>query len=136
MKFLREQILSEKGARRKMSLREKAGNIINSYIRCWNVFFACAAVFCLCVNASSKEEIKRERPSKLFSPSKIPLLEDPDRDTWQKPDAVLNALKIEKGQTVADIGAGSGYLTVKLSKRVGATGTVYAVTYSRRCWII
>jgi len=38
----------------------------------------------------------------------------------------LNALDIKKGQTVADIGAGSGYLTVKLSECVGVTGTIYA----------
>lgn len=99
----------------------------NPYIRGCKAFFLFAAILCLCVSASTKEEIKRERPSKLFSPSKIPLLEDPERDTWQKPDEVLNVLEIEKGQTVADIGAGSGYLTVKLSERVGATGTVYAV---------
>ncbi|MFN3531753.1 MAG: class I SAM-dependent methyltransferase [Candidatus Brocadia sp.] len=99
----------------------------NPYIRCCKASFLIAAILCLCVSASAKEEVKRERPSKLFSPSKIPLLEDPERDTWQKPDEVLNALEIEKGQTVADIGAGSGYLTVKLSERVGASGTVYAV---------
>lgn len=108
-------------------MKRHTRNITNQYIRCCKVFFVFAAVLCLCVNTYAKEEIRRERPSKLFSPSKIPLLEDPERDTWQKPDEVLNALEIEKGQIVADIGAGSGYLTVKLSERVGATGTVYAV---------
>ncbi|MEP9410650.1 MAG: class I SAM-dependent methyltransferase [Candidatus Brocadia sp.] len=100
----------------------------NPYIiRGCKAFFFFSAILCLCVGAYAKEEIKRERPSKPFSPLKIPLLEDPERDTWQKPDEVLNALEIGKDQTVADIGAGSGYLTVKLSERVGSTGTVYAV---------
>jgi ubiquinone/menaquinone biosynthesis C-methylase UbiE len=98
----------------------------NLYIRP-KAFFAFAVILCLCANVYSKEDIRRERPAKPFSPSKIPLLEDPERDAWQKPDEVLNALEIGKGQTIADIGAASGYLTVKLSERVGETGTVYAV---------
>lgn len=91
------------------------------------VFFAFVAILLSCVSAYAKEDIKRERPGKLFSPSKIPLLEDPGRDTWQKPDEILNALEIGKGQTIADVGAASGYLTVKLSERVGKTGIIYAV---------
>jgi len=39
---------------------------------------------------------------------------------------VFDALKIQKGSAVADIGAGGGWLTMKLSSRVGKTGTVYA----------
>ncbi len=89
--------------------------------------FVFVAVLSLCTGVyANKEDIKRERPGKLFSPSKIPLLEDARRDTWQKPEEILNALDIKEGQTVADIGAGSGYLTVKLSERVGMTGTIYA----------
>src|SRR5574341_576231 len=99
----------------------------NQYIRNSKVLFAFVVIVCLSISTYANEDIKRERPSKLFSPSKIPLLEDPERDTWQKPEEILNALEIEKGQVVADIGAGSGYLTVKISERVGETGTVYAV---------
>jgi ubiquinone/menaquinone biosynthesis C-methylase UbiE len=89
--------------------------------------FVFVAVLSLCTAVyASKEDIKRERPGKLFSPSKIPLLEDAGRDTWQKPEEILNALDIKKGQIIADIGAGSGYLTVKLSERVGMMGTIYA----------
>ena len=91
------------------------------------IFLVFIGVLCLSINIYAKEDIVRERPGKLFNPSKIPLLEDPKRDTWQKPEEILNALKIGKGQAVADIGAGSGYLTVKLSECVGSTGTVYAV---------
>ena len=91
------------------------------------IFLVFIGVLCLSINIYAKEDIVRERPGKLFSPSKIPLLEDPKRDTWQKPEEILNALEIGRGQAIADIGAGSGYLTVKLSERVGSTGTVYAV---------
>ncbi len=89
------------------------------------IIFIAALSLCASVYAS-REDIQRERPGKLFSPSKIPLLEDSGRDAWQKPEEILNALGIKKGQTVADIGAGSGYLTVKLSERVGERGAVFA----------
>src|SRR5262249_15303987 len=37
----------------------------------------------------------------------------------EQPEAMLDALKIEKGATVADVGAGAGYHTLRLAKRVG-----------------
>jgi arsenite methyltransferase len=57
----------------------------------------------------------------------IALLEDPQRDEWQKPDAVIQALDLKEGQVVADIGAGSGYFTVRLARTVGQKGRVLAV---------
>ena len=101
--------------------------MINQFINSVKATIVFAVIVCLCACTYAKEDIKRERPGKLFSPSKIPLLEDTGRDAWQKPEEILNALNIKKGQTIADIGAGSGYLTVKLSERIDATGTIYAV---------
>ncbi|MBM4067245.1 MAG: methyltransferase domain-containing protein, partial [Planctomycetes bacterium] len=100
--------------------------MIRRYIKNIRTAFVFVAVLSLCTGVYAKEDIKRERPGKLFSPSKIPLLEDAGRDTWQKPEEILNALNIKKGQIIADIGAGSGYLMVKLSERVGMMGTIYA----------
>lgn len=57
----------------------------------------------------------------------IALLEDPKRDEWQKPDEVIKALQLKKGQFVADIGAGSGYFTLRLARAVGEKGAVFAV---------
>jgi ubiquinone/menaquinone biosynthesis C-methylase UbiE len=51
----------------------------------------------------------------------------PERDTWQRPERVLAALGIQAGQSVADIGAGTGYFTVRISPVVGRTGRVLAV---------
>jgi SAM-dependent methyltransferase len=48
------------------------------------------------------------------------------REQEEQPDRMLDALKIQPGQTVADVGAGVGYTSVKMSKRVGPKGTVYA----------
>jgi ubiquinone/menaquinone biosynthesis C-methylase UbiE/broad specificity phosphatase PhoE len=60
-------------------------------------------------------------------PAYIALLEDPQRDAWQKPDEVVRALQLHAGDSVADIGAGSGYFTLRLADAVGAAGRVYAV---------
>ncbi len=57
----------------------------------------------------------------------IGALEDPKRDAYQKPHQVLEALGIKEGEIVADIGAGSGYFTMRLAHHVGPTGRVYAV---------
>ena len=57
-------------------------------------------------------------------------LEDPKRDAYQKPHEVLTALNIKPGEIVADIGAGSGYFTFRLSHFVGDKGKVYAVDVS------
>jgi SAM-dependent methyltransferase len=50
----------------------------------------------------------------------------PEREQEEQPDAMLDALKIPQGATVADVGAGVGYTSLKLAQRVGARGTVYA----------
>jgi ubiquinone/menaquinone biosynthesis C-methylase UbiE len=53
-------------------------------------------------------------------------LERSERDEEEAPDVALNLLKIPKGASVADIGAGSGFITERLSARVGPTGRVFA----------
>jgi 2-polyprenyl-3-methyl-5-hydroxy-6-metoxy-1,4-benzoquinol methylase len=46
----------------------------------------------------------------------IEFLERPDRAAWQKPDAVVAALGLKGTETVADVGAGSGYFTFRFAK--------------------
>jgi predicted methyltransferase len=48
------------------------------------------------------------------------------RDLWQKPQEVMDALRIKEGSIVGDIGAGGGYFTFHLAARVGPKGRVYA----------
>ena len=55
-----------------------------------------------------------------------PWLERGEREEEEAPDVALDVLKIPKGASVADIGAGSGYITVRLAARVGPTGRVFA----------
>jgi SAM-dependent methyltransferase len=54
-------------------------------------------------------------------------LERPERETEERPELALPALKLKPGDAVADIGAGSGYYTRRLAKLVGEKGVVYAV---------
>ena len=63
---------------------------------------------------------------RLFPPEDLGLLEGPDRDAWQKPEQVMDALSISDGSKVADLGAGGGWFTVRLAQRVGNSGIVYA----------
>ena len=46
------------------------------------------------------------------------VLDDPTRDAWQRPDDVLRALELEPAMTVADVGAGTGYFSVRLARAV------------------
>ena len=73
----------------------------------------------------------QKRNPRLFAPQDLGLLEPPDREAWQKPDQVMDALRIAEGTTVADIGAGGGWFTMRLARRVEPNGRVYAVDVQR-----
>lgn len=49
-----------------------------------------------------------------------------ERDAWQRPVEVMDALGVKAGSVVADVGAGSGYFSFHLAAKVGPTGKVYA----------
>lgn len=66
------------------------------------------------------------RHGRLFPPEDLGLLESPDRDVWQKPERIMDSLGIADGSKVADVGAGGGWFTVRLARRVGPNGIVYA----------
>ena len=64
--------------------------------------------------------------ARLFPPENLGMLEGPDRDAYQRPDQIMDALQIGEGSVVADLGAGGGWFTVRLAVRVGPNGRVYA----------
>lgn len=57
----------------------------------------------------------------------IAVLEHQDRDSYQKPEKVMAVLSFKSGEKVADIGAGSGYFTLRIARAVGPEGLVWAV---------
>ena len=74
---------------------------------------------------------QRDTHSRLFPPEELGILEGPDRDEWQQPDRVMDALGIADGSRVADLGAGGGWFTTRLARRVGPNGIVYAEDIQR-----
>ena len=54
------------------------------------------------------------------------VFDDPQRDAWQKPHEVIEALALSRDAIVADVGAGTGYFAVRLARMV-PNGRVYAV---------
>jgi ubiquinone/menaquinone biosynthesis C-methylase UbiE len=68
----------------------------------------------------------RAQHARLFPPQDLGQLEGPDRDAWQRPDQILDALQIGEDSVVADVGAGGGWFTVRLALRVKPNGLVYA----------
>jgi SAM-dependent methyltransferase len=52
------------------------------------------------------------------------------RDDWQRVADIFDALGARSGSRIADLGAGEGYLTTRLSRRVGSEGRVFAVDIS------
>ncbi len=98
------------------------------------------AVFCLWVimligGCNRDPRAQSARPTEpppryvapLFDPALAPsLLDEPGRDEWQHPGRIVSALNLRQGESVADIGSGSGYLLPHLSRAVGKHGTVYA----------
>ena len=62
----------------------------------------------------------------------IKRMEDPEREQWQQPDQVVDTLDLKGEDEVADIGAGSGYFTMRLAKSIGPSGKVYAVDIDQK----
>lgn len=85
-------------------------------------------------NATAKTEmqptaqtrVQQARPTSTPYSGDLSIFEYPDRDQKLQIDRVMKLLKIGPGSTVADIGAGSGWFTVRAARRVGTGGVVYA----------
>jgi SAM-dependent methyltransferase len=67
------------------------------------------------------------RPTSTPYTGDLSIFDSPGRDQRLQIDRVMNILGITQGRTVADVGAGSGWFTVRAARRVMPGGTVYAV---------
>src|SRR2546425_3155470 len=86
-----------------------------------------ALVATLAAQATGVHPISGRRFAEVMDASGAPWLDRSDRDIEEAPDEALNIIGVKRGSTVADVGAGSGYMTAKLAKRVGNNGVVYAI---------
>src|SRR5215471_6059492 len=68
-----------------------------------------------------------KRPTSTPYTGDLSIFDYPERDENLQINRVMDLLKIKKGSVVADIGAGSGWFTVRAARRVDAKGKVYAV---------
>lgn len=76
--------------------------------------------------ANAQQPTPHRETSKPYT-GDLSRFEYPDRDKKLQVDRVMDLLGIAPGKTVADIGAGSGWFSVRAARRVTQTGTVYAV---------
>ncbi|MCS6285411.1 MAG: methyltransferase domain-containing protein [Nitrospira sp.] len=83
----------------------------------------------LCVTlagpAFAEEQHQHRRPDDIKQ--YLEHLDSTERDRYQKPSEVIDALKLKPGMAVADLGSGSGYFTRRFIEAVTETGMVYAV---------
>ena len=85
-------------------------------------------------SAKSKSAVRRDRPgfymgrriADVMSWEGVDWLFRETRINEEEPEAMLDALEIPPGATVADVGAGAGYHSIRLARRVGPKGTVLA----------
>jgi ubiquinone/menaquinone biosynthesis C-methylase UbiE len=87
---------------------------------------ATLAIALLTAGGAAQSHPAERAKSRLFPPERLGELEGPDRDAWQRPDQIMDALQIGESSVVADLGAGGGWFTVRLAQRVRPNGHVYA----------
>ena len=75
---------------------------------------------------------RKRQIAPLFSADHADWLTRADRDASEQPEKVLDALRIPEGAVVADVGAGVGYFTWRLARRVGPKGKVIAVEVQQK----
>ena len=103
-----------------MRMRKTAGRTII------HTAFALAMALGVAAQQASVHPLSGRRFAQTMGAEGADWLDRAERDLEEDPERAIDVLKIEKGSTVADLGAGSGYMTVKLSKKIGPQGKVYA----------
>jgi SAM-dependent methyltransferase len=92
----------------------------------WIVALATAIAAAQAVTTPGVHPISGRRFANVMGWQGVDWLERSEREQEEEPDKALDALGSLTGLTVADVGAGSGYFTVRLAARVGPKGRVYA----------
>jgi SAM-dependent methyltransferase len=87
------------------------------------LLFLCAG---LALDAQGVHPVSGRRIAGVMGYEGADWLDRPERESEEQPTRAIKALDVEPGQVVADVGAGSGYYTVRLAKAVGPNGRVLA----------
>jgi len=93
------------------------------------LLIACALSFSSAQDAAQAPDAASGEHRKTSEPytGDLTIFDSPGRDERLQINRVMDILGITAGKTVADVGAGSGWFTVRAARRVGDGGTVYAV---------
>lgn len=81
---------------------------------------------CVAAAAQARHPISGRPIAGVMGVEGAPWLERPERDKEENTRAAIEALDLKPGMAVADIGAGTGYYSFRMAKKVGPTGRVYA----------
>ena len=93
-------------------------------VRVWSVVLA--LLLAAGLTGAQTSTATQQRPTSTPYSGDLSIFEYPDRDKKLQIDRVMDLLGITPGKNVADIGAGSGWFTVRAARRVGPTGAVIA----------
>jgi ubiquinone/menaquinone biosynthesis C-methylase UbiE len=80
----------------------------------------------VCAQGQGRHPVSGRAIAPVMGVGGAPWLERPEREQEEAPSKAIAALGFTAGMVVADIGAGSGYYTIRMARAVGATGRVYA----------
>ena len=97
----------------------------------WRLLIALVASWCLGVAVSAQQHEPQSKPDHMHHRFDDPeryakSFDEPARDSWQMPARVIDALALSPNASVADIGAGTGYFSIRLAEAAPGA-TVYAV---------
>lgn len=100
-------------------------------MRKWQLLFAVVALQCLALAGTAEQHAPQGKPDHMHHRFDDPeryakSFDDPARDTWQMPARIIEVLGLTPTMSVADIGAGTGYFSIRMAKVV-PRGIVYAV---------
>lgn len=101
-------------------------------LTCSSVLLLSSFIITAAQMATQTAPAPQHRPTSTPYSGDLSIFETPGRDQKLHIDQVMNILGLEPGKTVADIGAGSGWFTVRAARRVTSTGKVYAVDINQQ----
>src|SRR5712691_5863890 len=98
--------------------------MISAHVRSFRVLLLCATI--LAAQNSGVHPVSGRKLANVMGVNGAPWLVRPERIEEEQPDKALDELRLQPGMIVADIGAGVGYMSLKMARRIGPTGKVYA----------